>query len=250
MQFSRGHAVRAKFSWPARSNLSPDLGQSPWFKYCNKRVGTICATSLTRFLGFVSIQAVEQHAEADADPWLMTYRQVMQTAFHADQVTVTGTGYFGASRREVRQLAWRLGAAYCGDLTHGVTTHLVCKDAAQPSTEKVKMAEAWGIPVVDHSWLLDSVARQTVMLTEKYAVVPLSTLAKGVSPATVTARSSKHRTAKHMLDKQLASSEGCQSHAADNEEVELLRAADSPTNCQLADLLLSTTLSPASGLFC
>ena len=195
----------------------------------------------------MTIQAVERRAEADADLWLMTYRQRMQTAFQADQVTVTGTGYFGASRREVRQLAWRLGAAYCGDLTHGVTTHLVCKDAAQPITEKVKMAEAWGIPVVDHSWLLDSVATQTVLLTEKYALVPPSILAKGVPPATVTARTSKHVTAKRMLDKQLASSNISQSHAADNEEVELLRAADSPTNCQLADLLLSTTLSPASG---
>ncbi|KAL0026867.1 hypothetical protein WJX77_007893 [Trebouxia sp. C0004] len=38
-----------------------------------------------------------------------------------------------------------------------------------------------------------------------------------------------------------------QSQQADNEEVELLRAADSPTKCQLADLLLSTTLSAASG---
>ncbi len=173
----------------------------------------------------------------------------MQTAFQADQVTVTGTGYFGASRREVRQLAWRLGAAYCGDLTHGVTTHLVCKDATQPITEKVKMAEAWGIPVVDHSWLLDSIARQIVLLTEKYALVPPSFLAKGVPPATLTTRSSKHRTAKYMLDKQPASSKRSQSHAADSEEVELLRAADSPTNCQLADLLLSTTLSPASGFY-
>ncbi|DBA70623.1 TPA: hypothetical protein ACH3X2_012009 [Trebouxia sp. C0005] len=171
----------------------------------------------------------------------------MQTAFQADQVTVTGTGYFGAARREVRQLAWRLGAAYCGDLMHGVTTHLVCKDAAQPITEKVKMAEAWGIPVVDHSWLLDSVARQVVLLPEKYALVPPSILAKSVPPATVTARSSKHRTAKHLHDKQLVSSRRSQSHAADNEDIELLRAADSPTNCQLADLLLSTTLSPASG---
>ncbi len=151
----------------------------------------------------------------------MTYRQGMQTALHADQVTVTGTGYFGVSRREVRQLAWRLGAAYCGDLTHGVTTHLVCKDAAQPITEKVKMAEAWGIPVVDHSWLLDSVARQTVLLTEKYALVPPSILANGVPPASVTARSSKHVTAEHVLDKQQASSKTSQSHAADNEEVEL-----------------------------
>lgn len=171
----------------------------------------------------------------------------MQTTSQADQVTVTGTGYYGASRREVRQLARRLGAAYCGDLTHGVTTHLVCKDAAQPIAEKVKVAEAWGIPVVDHSWLLDSVARQSVLLTEKYALVQPSILAKGVPPATVTAKSSKHGTAEDMLDKQLPSSKRSQSHAADIEEVELLRAADSPTNCQLADLLLPTTLTPASG---
>ena len=168
----------------------------------------------------------------------------MQTSLQADQVTLTGTGYFGASRRDVRQLAWRLGAAYCGDMTHGVTTHLVCKDVKQPVTEKVRVAAAWGIPVLDHAWLLDSVAQQALLPVEKYAVVPPSLLADRLTPVTVTARSSKHISGEQELNQPQPHTDASSVHS---DSVELLRAADSPTNCQLADLLLSTILSPVTG---
>lgn len=170
----------------------------------------------------------------------------MQTSLQADQVTLTGTGYFGASRRDVRQLAWRLGAAYSGDLMHGITTHLVCKDVTQPATEKVRVAAAWGIPVIDHAWLLDSITEKTLLPAEKYALVPPTLLADRLPSVTVTARSSRHISGEHGPSKSQPHTDVSSVHS-DSIEVELLRAAGSPRNCQLADLLLSTILSPMTG---
>ncbi len=170
----------------------------------------------------------------------------MQTAVQADQVTVTGTGYFGASRRQVRQLAWQLGASYSGDLTHGTTTHLVCRDPSVSLSEKVGVADAWSIPVVEHAWLLDCVANKAVLPVDQYKVLRAPTMLQTVPPVpvTFTARTGEpNRPGNGLYELTPASS----LPSADCHEIELLRAADSPTNCQLADLLLSTTVSPTAG---
>ena len=171
----------------------------------------------------------------------------MQTPTQADQVTVTGTGYFGASRTHVRQLAWRLGASYSGDLTHGVTTHLVCKDSSVPASEKVNIARSWGIPVVDHTWLIQSIANEAVLPVESYALPALSSSLHRGLPDSVITRASKDRTATGCAQQKLCT-DAQHSGSTDCLDIELLRAADSTTTYQLADLLLSTALSPNSGM--
>ena len=150
----------------------------------------------------------------------------MSSSRPADQVVITGTGYFGAFRRQIRQLAWKLGAQYRGDLTHGVTTHLVCRDTALPDSEKVSVAHTWGVSVVQHRWLCDSVACQTVLPVHKYLI-------HFETPAPVY------------------TSHSCDNIQAQRQpepvQVEGLRAAEANAVFSLADLLLSNTLSPKTG---
>ena len=164
----------------------------------------------------------------------------------SDQVTVTGTGYFGASRHEVRQLTWQLGAQYSGDLTYGVTTHLVCKDSLLPDSEKVTVAHAWGIPVVQHAWLVDSVHQGTFLSVETYGIGTNSSAPTTLLPAFVTAKAGRHTPAHHELTSSSNCSDAQQTTSADMIEVEVLRKA-APISCQLADLVLATTDSPTVG---
>lgn len=167
----------------------------------------------------------------------------MQTS---DQVTITGTGYFGASRREVRQLTWHLGAQDSGALTYGVTTHLVCKDSFLPDNEKVNVARAWGIPTVQHAWLLDSVQHGSFLSVDTYGLDTNSSATTNLPPACLTATAGRHIRTHHNITSSSHCSDVQQANSADMIEVEVLRKA-APISCQLADLVLATTDSPTAG---
>ena len=160
-----------------------------------------------------------------------------------DQVTVTGTGYCGAFRQGVRQLTWQLGAQYSGDLTYGVTTHLVCKDSFPPDTEKVSVARAWGIPIVQHEWLLDSVQQGGFLPVDPYCLAPKSSAAARLLPASVTLRANRHKATSYNI----TPSSPLHTNSADVIDIEVLRDDSSPIACQLADLLLATPTSPTAG---
>ena len=161
----------------------------------------------------------------------------------ADQVTVTGTGYFGTSRRDIRQLVCRLGAQYSGDLTYGVTTHLVCKDSCLPDSEKVSVASAWGIPIVQHNWLLDSLQQRTFLSVDRYCLSRNTLAPADLLPASVTFSSGRQKAAHNRTI-----SSPPQSCSTDTTmSVEVLRSDSSPVACQLADLLLATPTGSATG---
>ena len=163
-----------------------------------------------------------------------------------DQVTVTGTGYFGAARQHVRQLTRQLGARYSGDLIHGVTTQLVCQDKLVSVNEKVRVASAWGIPIVQHAWLVDSVEKGSFLPIDEYCLIASTLKADTVLSATVTARPRSYQSAHG--SNSLSYPSQSESDVSRMGETEVLRCADAPTNCQLADLLLATALSPHTGI--
>ena len=169
----------------------------------------------------------------------------MSKSLPADQVVITGTGYFGAFRRQIRQLASKLGAQYRGDLTHGVTTHLVCRDTALPDSEKVSVAHTWGIPVVQHRWLCDSVACQNVLPVRKY-LIPFGSLALVYTSQECPSDSDRRNAHSSASTRQQSDNEQAQ-WQPESVQVELLRAAETNSASCLADLLLSNTLSPKSG---
>ena len=170
----------------------------------------------------------------------------MSSLLSADQVVITGTGYFGASRREIRQLAWKLGAQYRGDLTHSETTHLVCRDTGLPDSEKVSVAHTWGIAVVQHSWLSDSVDCQTVLPVQKY-LLPLK-IPAAVSLVPGMFSSTSARVGSYSSSPQRQQLPSIQSHwHSEAIQVEVLRAAEVTEPSPLAALLMSTTLSPNTG---
>ena len=161
----------------------------------------------------------------------------------ADQVTVTGTGYFGTSRRDIRQLVGELGARYSGDLTYGVTTHLVCKDSCLPDSEKVSVASAWGIPVVQHDWLLDSLQQGNFLSVDRYCVAGNTLAPANLLPASVTLTPGRQKA----TNANTTASSLPQFCSTDVMDIEVLRSNSSPVACQLADLLLATPTSPATG---
>lgn len=44
---------------------------------------------------------------------------------HQKQLVVTSSGFKGAAKKQIQQLAADLGAVYSGELVQGLTTHLV-----------------------------------------------------------------------------------------------------------------------------
>ncbi|KAK9817155.1 hypothetical protein WJX72_010474 [[Myrmecia] bisecta] len=64
----------------------------------------------------------------------------------ASKLVITGTGFFGNSRKLLRQSVQETGAQYSGDLLCGCTTHLVCKslDAARSGTKGAQQCSGFG----------------------------------------------------------------------------------------------------------
>ena len=162
----------------------------------------------------------------------------------SDQRTVTGTGYSGASRRRVRQLSLQMGAKYSGDLIHGVTTHLVCKDGLVLDSEKISVARAWGLPVVQHAWLQDSVQAGFALPVEHYRIGLTPCRAESSFTKALAAKANSYQASccRQMAPDSLTHAP--QTNYSRVGDVEVLRSADLPASCQLADLLLATAISP------
>ena len=157
-----------------------------------------------------------------------------------DKVIVTGTGYYGAARQQIRQMSLQLGVRYSGDLVNGVTTHLVCKDKLATETEKVSVARAWGLPIVQHAWLLDSIANDRMLPVDDYG------LDSGDSVNSLQS-SLRHRVY-HSLNTSLPLKTTPHPQTKDVDQIEVLRSSKAPI-CNLpTDLLFDTAVSPNKGM--
>ncbi|KAL4420787.1 hypothetical protein ABPG75_010443 [Micractinium tetrahymenae] len=105
-----------------------------------------------------------------------------------ESLVVTGSGFSGASRLAVRELAALAGFEYSGDLVRGHTTHLVLlRGAPTPAASATATAAApppqagacstkrdcarrWGIPCVRLAWLLDSCEAGSALPVQPYLV--------------------------------------------------------------------------------
>ncbi|KAG7671295.1 hypothetical protein Ndes2526B_g02219 [Nannochloris sp. 'desiccata'] len=94
------------------------------------------------------------------------------TAF--SEITLTGTGFSGSSRANLRSLCSKAGIIYCGDLINGWTTHLVVHDnifnAESMRSKKIQVAAKWGVPIVRLQWLLDSIHQGEPLCIDPYLV--------------------------------------------------------------------------------
>jgi len=94
------------------------------------------------------------------------------TAF--SETTLTGTGFSGTSRANLRLLCSKTRINYCGDLVYGWTTHLIVNDnifnAESTSSKKMQVAEKWGVPIVRLQWLLNSIHHGETLCIDPYLV--------------------------------------------------------------------------------
>jgi twin BRCT domain len=92
------------------------------------------------------------------------------TAF--SEIIVTGSGFSGSSRANLRLMCSKTGIKYCGDLISGWSTHLVVNDftfnAASLSTNKMRAAAKWGVPILRLQWLLDSIQQGEPLCENPY----------------------------------------------------------------------------------
>jgi hypothetical protein len=95
------------------------------------------------------------------------------TAF-SETTFLTGTGFAGSSRANLRLLCSKTRIKYCGDLIYGWTTHLVVNDnffnAESTSSKKMQVAAKWGVPIVRLEWLLDSIYQGEPLSIDPYLV--------------------------------------------------------------------------------
>jgi hypothetical protein len=80
------------------------------------------------------------------------------------QFVVTLTGYTGI-QRDVLKMLIRVTGAECTDALTKKNTHLLCNN---PTSKKAVAATAWGIRVVNHLWIMDSVLTWAWQPAEKY----------------------------------------------------------------------------------
>lgn len=156
-------------------------------------------------------------------------------------VTITGTGYSGEARLMVRRSVEQLGARYLGDLTYGVTQYLVCSPTANILSDKISAAHTWGIPVVKHSWLTNSLKQQCMQPLEKQHLL---------SSAMTSHHASLSCTAAASLAKQSFSPNSLSHTFKDSmlSEPEKLRSRADAAKQQLTDLMLSPSKSPSAGV--
>ena len=145
----------------------------------------------------------------------------MPSSTASDVVTITGTGYSGPARQQVRHMAELLRVRYSGDLTYGITTHLVAKSTAHATSDKTAAAHAWGIPVLLHSWLAESVQVGYMLPAKKmFLLLPDSLQCTEPQP---------------------------QQHITTDTEPEKLRSDINAADQRLTDLFLSPTKSNSPG---
>lgn len=166
----------------------------------------------------------------------------------AKQITITGTGYNGQARLEVRYMVEQLGARYLGDLTYGVTTHLVCSPAVRAVTEKISAAYAWRIPVVKHDWLMLSLQDTCLKLPVYRLILTSSDWPQSPLPPAGSTITCSYRT-------KLDPASPCHLHDTPHDngvtvEPERVRATVHAAVRQTTDLMLSPGMSPLASMPC
>ncbi|GBF95570.1 hypothetical protein Rsub_08551 [Raphidocelis subcapitata] len=87
----------------------------------------------------------------------------------ASRVVVCASGFHGAAKAQLQAQVAALGGAYRGDLVRGVTTHLVCRRLLDAfGSAKYRSALEWGVSVVGHAWLVDSLRAGRPLPAEAY----------------------------------------------------------------------------------
>lgn len=159
----------------------------------------------------------------------------MSSRTASEVITVTGTGYSGQARQQVRRMAASVGVRYSGDLIYGVTTHLVAKSTAHALSDKTAAAHAWGIPVLLHDWLAESVQVGCILPAKKtHLVLPESLqFTASQQQQQSTMQQSRDNTFSAIVKADV--------------EPEKLRSHTDATHQQLADLFLSPTTSNSPG---
>jgi hypothetical protein len=115
----------------------------------------------------------------------------------SESLTITGTGFAGSARSDIRSLCSLVGVAYRGDLVKDSTTHLVAAESCSGSNSnnsKIAKAREWGIPVVTVQWLLDSVEEGEPLPCEAYLLPALnqpSSNPGGPAPTATTSQQPK-----------------------------------------------------------
>ena len=88
---------------------------------------------------------------------------------------ITLTGYTGI-QRDVLKMLIRLTGAECTDALTKKNTHLLCNN---PTSKKAVAAESWGIRVVNHLWIMDSVLMWAWQPADTYNKAGEEILAEG-----------------------------------------------------------------------
>lgn len=103
--------------------------------------------------------------------------QVLQTPESLEILRITGTGFAGIDRTNLRCLCAQSNIFYLGDLSRARTTHLVVNTNPRSGTgvppvpsEKRRRAAEWSIPIVSLDWLLDSIQAGAPLREDRYLV--------------------------------------------------------------------------------
>jgi len=88
---------------------------------------------------------------------------------------ITLTGYTGYQRDALKALITMAGAEFTPALTKS-NTHLLCME---PNSKKASAAGHWGITVVNHLWIMDSVLCWAWQNVEKYQETGADIIAEG-----------------------------------------------------------------------
>jgi len=91
------------------------------------------------------------------------------------RAVITLTGYTGYQRDALKALITMAGAEFTPALTKS-NTHLLCME---PNSKKASAAGHWGVTIVNHLWIMDSVLCWAWQNVEKYQEPGANILAEG-----------------------------------------------------------------------
>ena len=88
----------------------------------------------------------------------------IETVEGGNNFVITLTGYTGVMREALKELI-RMTGAQCTPALTKTNTHLLCNT---PHSKKAQAARTWGVKVVNHLWIMDSVLTWAWQPSEKY----------------------------------------------------------------------------------
>lgn len=123
------------------------------------------------------------------------------------EAVITGTGFSGEARHQVRASAEACGASYSGDLQKGVTDYLVVKQTGGvPGKLGLKIVRAlqWGIPVARWEWLRASAQARVLLPIQPDQMFPTTVVSEadiGSSGEVERLPTRKHTASSHSLER-------------------------------------------------